>query len=365
MTTQKKYDPEDIESLLQHKSFDELYPEERAFVLNHMDSPEEYASMRQTLLELQAVDWDQDSIEPRADIKKRLDEEFVKEKKAGFFIWLNTLFAQGKSVSWYRSLGFRVAMGVLVIALVGTWMATRESAPEQIAEVRQESPNTESMGADKDVPEVEPDQKDLEDGNIETLEDPSHSANAEQAPMNEQVEDLKAEGEQLERHDEILAETSGDSFALVAEDDVRELEKNAEIDADMAFDAGYKKVEQAMDLDESAKDLAEGKEVYRAEESARKAIAQDASADFTAEDVTISEAFYSDSVVLADEFRFDNSVGNSVNEAVTVEYTAPAAQNQLSSAVELASIEISGGKAANSQSLKKYKGLLDELYTSR
>jgi hypothetical protein len=31
-----KYDPEDIESLLKHKTFSELYPEEREFILKHI-----------------------------------------------------------------------------------------------------------------------------------------------------------------------------------------------------------------------------------------------------------------------------------------------------------------------------------------
>jgi hypothetical protein len=252
-----------------------------------------------------------------------------------------------------------------VLALVGTWMATRNTSPDQIAEVRQESPSTENTGSDKDVNEDESAKETVEDNTIKALEDLSHSANAEQETLDDPIEDFTTESRLAERHDEILAETNGDSFALVAEDDVRELEKSAEIDTDMAFDTGYKKVEQAIDLNESAKDLAEGKEIYREQENARKALGQDASADFTPEDITISKAFFSDSVVMADEFRFDNSAGNSVNETVTVDFTAPTVQNQLSSAVELASIEISGSKAASSQSLKKYKGLLDELYTSR
>ena len=47
-----KYDPEDLESLLLNKRFNELYPEEKEFVLRHMDSAEEDASMRKTLLSI-------------------------------------------------------------------------------------------------------------------------------------------------------------------------------------------------------------------------------------------------------------------------------------------------------------------------
>ena len=55
-TEQEKYDPEDIESLMMHKTFSDLYPEERAFVLKHLDSELEYESMRNTLISVQSRD---------------------------------------------------------------------------------------------------------------------------------------------------------------------------------------------------------------------------------------------------------------------------------------------------------------------
>lgn len=51
MKTYPKYDPEDIESLMLAKAFDELLPEEKVFVLKHLSSEAGYESMRMLLLE--------------------------------------------------------------------------------------------------------------------------------------------------------------------------------------------------------------------------------------------------------------------------------------------------------------------------
>ena len=37
MSDKQVYDPEDIESLLIHKEFEELYPAEKEFVLKHIE----------------------------------------------------------------------------------------------------------------------------------------------------------------------------------------------------------------------------------------------------------------------------------------------------------------------------------------
>ncbi|NNE56464.1 MAG: hypothetical protein HKN32_10615, partial [Flavobacteriales bacterium] len=91
MDEKRKYDPEDIESLLLHKEYVELYPEEKKFVLEHMDSIEEYDSMRKTLLSIQQTEGP-GRIEPREGMKEALLAEFASERRGGFVIWLNSLF---------------------------------------------------------------------------------------------------------------------------------------------------------------------------------------------------------------------------------------------------------------------------------
>ena len=53
MGNRENYDPEDIEVLLQERTFDELLPEERAFVLRHLSGRTEYERMRALLGQLQ------------------------------------------------------------------------------------------------------------------------------------------------------------------------------------------------------------------------------------------------------------------------------------------------------------------------
>ncbi|MDZ4822152.1 MAG: hypothetical protein SH856_01710 [Flavobacteriales bacterium] len=107
-----KYDPEDIESLMMNKGFDELYPEEKNFVLQHLEDEDEYESIRKTLFEVQLDSRNNKWLEPDASIRKNLMAQFSTEHKRGFFIWLNSLFAMPE-----RSWGMRPAY-VLVIASV-------------------------------------------------------------------------------------------------------------------------------------------------------------------------------------------------------------------------------------------------------
>ncbi len=87
-----KYDPEDLESLLLHKRFHELYPEEKTFVLQYISSEEEYSSMRATLLKVQEVN-DDGYISARPETKEHLMKLFQEEKQtSGFKLWLNTVF---------------------------------------------------------------------------------------------------------------------------------------------------------------------------------------------------------------------------------------------------------------------------------
>jgi hypothetical protein len=133
-----KYDPEDLESLLLHKQFHELYPEEKEFVLRHIDTPEEYESMRQTLFELRDAASQGDWLQPDASIKKALLAEFSSEQKGLFRVWLNSLFTW-PDVRWYRQPVLQLAMVVLVIT-TGVWLLMSSGEQQQlIAEVKTKS----------------------------------------------------------------------------------------------------------------------------------------------------------------------------------------------------------------------------------
>ncbi len=72
MRTNLKYDPEDIESLLLYKKFHELYPEEKAFVLRHIESEKEYKQMRKALLYVVESSSNQAEIDPDPDTKQKI-----------------------------------------------------------------------------------------------------------------------------------------------------------------------------------------------------------------------------------------------------------------------------------------------------
>lgn len=115
-----KYDPEDLESLLLHKTFGELYPEEQRFVLQYIDSEEEYNSMRATLLTIQSND-DSPKISARPETKEQLLDLFSKQNQtSGFKVWLNSTFLPlfaPKNRSLVISFGVMAAVVFSVILL--------------------------------------------------------------------------------------------------------------------------------------------------------------------------------------------------------------------------------------------------------
>ncbi len=119
MNTTFKYDPEDIESLLTHKQFNELYPEEKEFVLRHVEGEEEYESLRSTLFLMHDSAQNDEWLDPDPSIKRNLMLEFAREEKKGFFIWLNSLFAMPAmpEMVWYRRPAVRYAFATLVLLL--------------------------------------------------------------------------------------------------------------------------------------------------------------------------------------------------------------------------------------------------------
>lgn len=109
MKKEHTYDPEDIESLLMHKQFNELFEEERNFILQHVEGEKEYESLRKTLYELHNVAFESELIDPDPSIKAAIMKEFASERKGGFMVWLNSLFAFPE-VIWYKQPAFRLAL---------------------------------------------------------------------------------------------------------------------------------------------------------------------------------------------------------------------------------------------------------------
>lgn len=141
MKKDRKYDPEDIESLLMHKQFYELYPEEKEFVLQFIEGPEEYESMRKTLFELRNASKNGEWLDPDPSLKAELMKEFATENKSGFRVWLNSLFVMPE-VIWYKQPAFRLAMATCVVVF-GIVIVMRNSGAEgnEIAAIKPDTVN--------------------------------------------------------------------------------------------------------------------------------------------------------------------------------------------------------------------------------
>jgi hypothetical protein len=93
MDRRERYDPEDIEILMQERSFDELLEEERAYVLRHVSDRAEYEAMRSLLIHMRDDARDQEPIEADPAIRANVMQAFRNEQQPQWRIWLNSVGA--------------------------------------------------------------------------------------------------------------------------------------------------------------------------------------------------------------------------------------------------------------------------------
>jgi len=86
MSEHETYRHEDIEALLMSKSFGELLAEEKAFVMQHVQSEDEYNSLRALLLEMHDLSFDAELNDPPASLETALMHGFAEnaEKERGY-----------------------------------------------------------------------------------------------------------------------------------------------------------------------------------------------------------------------------------------------------------------------------------------
>ena len=148
MERHERYDPEDIEHLLSERSFDELLPEERAFVLRHVSGREEYETMRSLLQHVRKGEPERMEITADERVRGAVLEAFRAQQQPQWRIWLNSVAALFQVREAY---GFwRPAMafgGLAVLVGLGVWFATTmgPGAQEQVAEVKQVTKEVESV----------------------------------------------------------------------------------------------------------------------------------------------------------------------------------------------------------------------------
>lgn len=133
------YDPQDIESLMLLKSFEELYPEEREFVLQHVESMEEYEEMRKLLGALHAGEGADPLLQPDPSIRRNLMRDFPVARRNRLALWWQTIitgYGNSDSIQWYHRPAFRyaLAVGMLVIGVIVLY----QDRDIRFAEVKQE-----------------------------------------------------------------------------------------------------------------------------------------------------------------------------------------------------------------------------------
>lgn len=126
MADQLQYDPKDIEALLLNKSFGELLPAEKEFVLSQLESAEEYDSMRSTLLAVSREMKAGTALKPRDETRQRLLQKMKDDKPGGWVVFLNTL-----SSGHFR---WAVPVGIAAMLLIG-WIFFFESAQAPVGQL--------------------------------------------------------------------------------------------------------------------------------------------------------------------------------------------------------------------------------------
>ncbi len=141
MERREQYDPEDIESLLTERSFDELLAEERAFVLRHLSGRDEYEQMRALLHYVRPDERSRPSIEPEDRVRTNVLAAFRAQQQPQWRVWLNSIsawLAPGDSFAFWRP---ALAFGSLALLIVAGVVAVRQFGNEagvtELAELKE------------------------------------------------------------------------------------------------------------------------------------------------------------------------------------------------------------------------------------
>jgi len=130
MERREQYDPEDIESLLTERSFDELLSEERAFVLRHLSGRDEYEQMRALLHHVRPDERGRPTIEPEDRVRSNVLAAFRAQQQPQWRVWLNSvavwLAPRDASAFWRPALAF----GSLALLIVAGFVAVRQFGNE-------------------------------------------------------------------------------------------------------------------------------------------------------------------------------------------------------------------------------------------
>lgn len=195
------YDPEDLESLMSERGFDELLEEERAFVLRHLSGRDEYERMRALLGHLRDEGRDQEPLEAHPVVKERVLAAFREAQQPTWRIWLNSLggwlFPPQVQGFWRPALAFATLALVVTAGVLG-YQRLADDRQQQVAEVRREK-------AEEPVPEraTAPVTRDVTEEPVEDREQPAE-AEQEQAPPRPTIELAEVRSAEVVEDDELM-----------------------------------------------------------------------------------------------------------------------------------------------------------------
>jgi hypothetical protein len=239
MERREQYDPEDIESLLYERSFDELLEEERAYVLRHLSGRAEYEAMRTLLLDLRADDAQAPPLEPLPSVRANVMDAFRAQRQPQWRIWLNSIggvLVPGELPRlWRPALAF-ASLALLIVVAVWFIRGDGLARGDALAELKQkEAPvqrtaeaettldtateNATSTGAAATGKVVLTEVPDLDDAPAEAeitmdVSDAERAANAELVA--EPAEDLAEERSVVSANDNVKQEADGVSLYTTA-----------------------------------------------------------------------------------------------------------------------------------------------------
>ncbi len=140
MKKQHIYDPEDLESLMISKSFDELLEAERDFALRHVDDAKAYTAMRASLLALvgHSKAFQQDFQPPSSQVKSALLDAYrakhATTKRPLFSLnGITLLFSSLREKQWHPVLGF--AMIFLLVASIWFVISDDLTPAQRLADI--------------------------------------------------------------------------------------------------------------------------------------------------------------------------------------------------------------------------------------
>ncbi len=172
----KQYISEDFETLLIQKSFEQLLPEEKTFVLQHVQGQEEYDQLRQLFFQVIELGQEDDDLVPDPKVKQHLDK-LIEDKS-------------NNMIPWYRQPLFWSGISGIAALFVFAffWLNQQENSPQLMADnpiVQKEN----SIKSERDSMLEDPDPQNNQiqfvspEANITVEESEVTISNADDAPM--------------------------------------------------------------------------------------------------------------------------------------------------------------------------------------